>query len=75
MVQKRKLIHENVKDVVFCPNEKYLITWSGLDSGDPKAYKIWDIQAGKILKEASTPTFNPSGVPGRFYFTDSQMFL
>lgn len=62
MVQKRKFIHAEVQNLLFSPNEEYLMTWNGNGKEDPKAYKIWEVTTGKLLREVPTPFVSPSGV-------------
>ncbi len=69
MEQKRKLMHKEVQELMFSPNEEYLLTWNGSpkEDGDKSAYRIWNVQSGTILKEIATPQYNPSGVPGKIF--------
>eukprot|EP00392_Amoebophrya_sp_AT5.2_P018680 g19270.t1 len=66
MMQKRKLMHKEVQELMFSPSEEYLLTWNGSpkEDNDKQAYRIWNVRTGTILKEIGTPSYNPSGIPG-----------
>ncbi|CAD7944351.1 unnamed protein product [Amoebophrya sp. A25] len=79
MVQKRKLMHPGVQELMFSPSEQYLITWNGANPDEDKAaYRIWDVKTGAVLKEIGTPKFSPSGVhdafPHLLFSPDSKLF-
>lgn len=46
-----RFAHGNVQNLLFSPNEKYLITWNGVDDNkDPRALIVWDVKTGKDLR-------------------------
>lgn len=80
MTQKRKFMHQEVNFCEFSPDEKYLVTWNGAqrDSGDSKAYKMWEVTTGQCLMEKACPSSNPAGdgvsFPHFLFSPDSKFF-
>ncbi len=79
MSQKRKLLHPEVNAFCFSPDERYLVTWNGnlKESGDSKAYKVWEVLTGKSLMEKPSPMCSPdgSGLFPHFTFSPDSRFF
>lgn len=59
-----RFAHPNVKLVDYSPNEKYLVTYNGLeperdDPADPKAVIVWEIATGMKLRSFVGPPVMP----------------
>jgi translation initiation factor 3 subunit B len=61
--KRARLLHADVKQVDFSPNEEYLLTWNGKHSAekDPDSIKVWHIATGECVKKFMTPSFMPRG--------------
>lgn len=56
-----RLQHKSVKEIMFSPNENYVLTWDGTPYSlrNEKSICIWRVITGKLLRSFITPEYSP----------------
>mmetsp|Transcript_3124 Transcript_3124/g.3525 ORF Transcript_3124/g.3525 Transcript_3124/m.3525 type:complete len:694 (+) Transcript_3124:107-2188(+) len=69
----QRFAHRGVRNLLFSPEENFIITWNGRDDNtDPRALIIWDIKTGKELR--SFKVFQGSEWPIMRFSADDKYF-
>jgi len=61
--KKMRLPHHGVKEILFAPNEEFIILWNGAlpSQEDNNAVKIFHVLTGQCMRTCRTPAVTPNG--------------
>jgi len=76
--KKVRFAHDSVKNIMFSPDEEFILTWNGAHSSerDDGAVRIFRVLTGELMRACKTPTVTPLGgeFPHFLWSHDGQYF-